>query len=67
MDPISAGCHWKLGTNCAVQGGKSLEEIAALFGDEIAVENMDDVDPNAKVLPTSTHIELESRIEKTKV
>jgi len=51
----------------ANEGGKSLEEIAALFGDEIAIENMDDVDPNAKVIPKSTHIEVERGNERTKV
>ena len=51
----------------ANEGGKSLEEIAALFGDEIAIENMDDVDPNAKVIPKSTHIEVERANGRTKV
>lgn len=57
----------RVGTNCAMQGGKSLEEIAALFGDEMAVENIDDVDPNGKVLPTSKHVEVETGNEKSKV
>ncbi|KAK5048492.1 hypothetical protein LTR84_005582 [Exophiala bonariae] len=48
-------------------GGKSLEEIAALFGDEMAVENLNDVDPNAKVLATTKHVEIESSHDKSKV
>jgi hypothetical protein len=54
-------------TDCMMQGGKSLEEIAALFGDEMAVENIDDVDPNDKVLPTAKHVEVETGNEKSKV
>lgn len=50
-----------------IQGGKSLEEIAALFGDEMAVENVNDVDPNAKVLPTSKHVEVDLGHERSKV
>lgn len=67
MDLLCFAYHRDLETNGVMQGGKSLEEIAALFGDEMAVENIDDVDPNAKVLATSKHVEVETGNEKSKV
>lgn len=39
-----------------LQGGKTLEEIAALFGDELATGSIDDIDP-AKAQTITAHVE----------
>lgn len=48
-----------------MQGGKSLEEIAALFGDDVVIRDSDTIDLDVKT--NAKYVEFEAGSQKEKV